>query len=389
MYNHLHAFDQHTIFGIQRNTYFGRDNHTLNKGYVNLDLVMVNDVEFMRHNTTLSELDLGRTGPDLVDLSPLQQNTTIETLAIGEWCNPQLDLSTLSGNTSLVTVECAMDLLRTDLSFVNTLPSLERLDVGFEGDVSLEPLAINTTLNTVFIARGTIPDPSPLARNTTITSLGFDECDLPNVNFVRYNTTIESLILEGCTNIADLHPFSFNASITTLVLETVNVTDVSPLAKMERLRDLTIADIHIDNVNDLVDANIRALKIERMPWFDFSSLSRMTSLTSLMLPRNQLSDIEFLSPLTNLQALDIGENHITSIKGIDSLAQLYSACTILNQISDFSPLFGNATLRYLVHYSNPYLPGHEEIVNDLIKYNRMNEENRTSSLFDLVIKKQL
>ena len=106
------------------------------------------------------------------------------------------------------------------------------------------------------------------------------------------------------------------ATVTTLILFTNEISDITPLSKLVHLTDLDLGDNKIT---------------------DISPLSGLTSLTRLMLVQNPISDITPLSKLVNLDYLYIGDSPIsdlTPLYELKKLTQLQLYLTITQQELD-------------------------------------------------------
>lgn len=144
---------------------------------IDSDSVHLNNIEFMRLNTTLIHLDIFDSR--VSDLSPLEFNTTLTRLDAG--FNTINDLNPLRFNTTLTSLEVHCNQI---------------------ADAS--PLRFNTTLTYLFIGENGLVDTSTFDNNTTLTNLYISwnlmpnaDCDkvLDNVNRNKHNLKMRSLKL--------------------------------------------------------------------------------------------------------------------------------------------------------------------------------------------------
>jgi internalin A len=112
-------------------------------------------------------------------------------------------------------------------------------------------------------------------------------------------------------------------SLTSISLESANITDVEPIASLTNLTDLylninEIAEIStLSNLTKLTTESFRANKGE-----DVTPLSKLTSLTYLHLGSNGVSDVSSLASLVKLEFLNLSENPFPSLKPLSSLKSL-------------------------------------------------------------------
>ncbi len=113
------------------------------------------------------------------------------------------------------------------------------------------------------------------------------------------------------------------ATLTTLVAESSDITDLSGL---EYCTDLTGLGLQGNQINDI------------------TPLANLTSLNDLVLYGNQISDISHLSNLTNLTGLGLRDTQISNISPLVNLTNLTWLRLDENQISDISALVENSGL---------------------------------------------
>ena len=122
-----------------------------------------------------------------------------------------------------------------------------------------------------------------------------------------------------------------------------DLTQVSELTQLTRLvagGNQSLDDIKIlVEVLPLVDpsADITSLAVI-MPLVDITPLAKLTQLTELILPNNQISDLTPLSNLTQLEILFLGGNQITDVTPLANLTQLTWLKLNKNHIRDITPL---------------------------------------------------
>ena len=110
--------------------------------------------------------------------------------------------------------------------------------------------------------------------------------------------------------ISDLHPLSELTNLEYLDLYANKIEDISPLAKLTNLKHL---DLHNNNdqtgdpVHPTISGGIK----------DISVVKNLTKLEMLSLGSNNISDITPIKNLTNIKDLVLGGNHISNYSGLE------------------------------------------------------------------------
>ncbi|MCM1025120.1 MAG: leucine-rich repeat domain-containing protein [Roseburia sp.] len=140
----------------------------------------------------------------------------------------------------------------------------------------------------------------------------------------------------------------------TLSLSSSGISDVSALAELQNLTEVTLFGNQISDVTPLNGlTNLTWIDLGRNQISDISGLSSLTNLTWLNLNNNEISDVSGLSSLTNLTWLNLNGNRIADVSGLSSLVNLTGLTLWGNQISDVTPLSGLRNLTWLELGGNP------------------------------------
>lgn len=99
-------------------------------------------------------------------------------------------------------------------------------------------------------------------------------------------------------NVMSLQGFEYATNLEFLHLGRTEVSDLSPLAKLDSLRILKLFNNHIS---------------------DLAPLANLTNLEVLQLQSNEITNISALGGLTNLKELDLSDNHIIDFTPIYEL----------------------------------------------------------------------
>lgn len=234
------------------------------------------------HRIDTKILDLSNR--ELTDLTPLTQLNALESL-------------TLTGNKI------------SDLQPLSSLTSLTYLHLGNNKITDLSPLTSLTALRSLYLDGNESPDLSVLETMKSLTTLSIrgmeltkDQLEslrsaLPNCNvYCDEDSIVEEITLAGIT---------FMSDITELDLRSLNISDISELAKCTQLTKLDLRDNEITNID---------------------ALSGLTELTWLCLWDNDIEDIAALLPLSKLSYLDLDDNGVTNLaplKGLENMEELW------------------------------------------------------------------
>ncbi len=247
-----------------------------------LDLTS-NSISDLSPISNMKELRLLRVGStEITDLSPLSGLTALEELTL--WFSPGIDLSPLSGLSELTTLSLGGQI--SDLSFLNGLTKLIKLELSRNLISDLNPLRNLTSLTELILDRNLVNNLSPLSSLTALNILNLD-----------FN------------KISDLSPLAGLTDLSVLNLDFNNINDLSPLS----------------NLTDLKSLSLRFNQI-----FDLRPLQNLTNLTGLSLSDNNIFLIDALAGLTKLEVVNIGNNYLDLLAGSEALA-------VIDEIRGFDP----------------------------------------------------
>ena len=160
--------------------------------------------------------------------------------------------------------------------------------------------------------------------------------------------TLRELYANGM-DIGNLTGLEFAINLTVLRIGHNSISDLSPLIRLTKMREIYFNDTHVADLSPL--SGLRDLEVINASQTRISSLAPLAGLTKLRKLDTIHSDISDLSPLaglTNLTRLllyDCKATDLSPLKGLTKLRWLGFPHT--NNISDFSPLSGLTELRHL------------------------------------------
>jgi len=151
-------------------------------------------------------------------------------------------------------------------------------------------------------------------------------------NNSRTVKAIRSAIREAAaiSNRADIN------KVERLDLQEIQITDLTPLAKLTELKELNLYQNQIT---------------------DLAPLAGLKELEWLYLGNNQIVDLKPLAKLTNLTILGLNNNRITDLTPLSELTDLNTLALSFNKISNLAPLAKLNKLKVLHLIDKPnYLP---------------------------------
>jgi Leucine-rich repeat (LRR) protein len=148
-------------------------------------------------------------------------------------------------------------------------------------------------------------------------------------------------------NISDISPLAGLDKLERLYLWENKITDISPLAELSNLTELNLNSNNISDISPLSNLN----KLQKLYLYDnevnLVTLQNLKNLTNLSLARNKLSELSPLKELKNLEELNLEENNISDVSPLSQLKNLVWLSLSNNNISDTTPLIELSNLTTL------------------------------------------
>ena len=208
-----------------------------------------------------------------------------------------------------------------------------------------------------------------LAENADITQLALQaltdlsaiSAEITGLTGLEYATGLTDLDLRR-NQISDITPLSDLTGLINLLLDFNQISDITPISKLTNLGTLTLFSNPISDFTPIS----KLTKLTRLSLIDtgFSDsditiLSPLTSMTGVLLSRNEISDTGSLatvfSGMNDLNGLLLDNNQISDISPFTTLTHLTKLTDISlndNQISDLSPLSHFISLTQLYLHNN-------------------------------------
>jgi len=190
-----------------------------------------------------------------------------------------------------------------------------------------------------------IQDLTGLEYCTNLTSLNLGDAQITDISPLVKLNHLQSLYLGGATQITDISPLSELIELTDLVLSHTQIDDISPLAKMRNLQWLDLYGTQVTDILLLAKfVDLQVLALGNTQITDISPLQGLTKLQRLGLASNPIgSDISLLSVFNDLQFLDLQNTNLTDVSPLAEISNLQTLWIGSNPITDIS------TLAKLVH----------------------------------------
>ena len=142
--------------------------------------------------------------------------------------------------------------------------------------------------------------------------------NIKSLEDIKYMPNLIKLCMDH-QSVFDLSPLSGHQQLEVLKFERCNISDVSPLLTVPRLRELFIFDNIID---------------------EFSYFQEMKSLQFLVIGDNPLKNIAELGDISHIEALNLHMTDIENLAGIEIMVNLRELWLRETAVCDFSPLDG-------------------------------------------------
>lgn len=139
--------------------------------------------------------------------------------------------------------------------------------------------------------------------------------------------------------VINLEGLQYCKNLKVLCLISNNITDISFIKKLNKLKYINLSDNKIETIDSL--SNLKKLEyliLTKNKIFDISPLSDLKNLTYLDLGSNKIEEITFISTLNRLKTLIIPNNKVYKLDALSKLSNLDSLVLNRNKISDLTPL---------------------------------------------------
>ena len=182
-----------------------------------------------------------------------------------------------------------------------------------------------------------------------LTTLRASSRGIRNLEGLQYAVNLRNLSI-GYNLINDISPLSGLSGLKELWINSNPISDasggISPLTGLRLLENLHLQSVGVTDFSPL--ASLTNLKTLYLGFADhapaISQLSGLADLEGLYFVSSGLSDISLLASLAKLRVLDLGANDIADLSPLAGLTRLETVNLRSNEIADISPLVANAGL---------------------------------------------
>ena len=174
----------------------------------------------------------------------------------------------------------------------------------------------------------------------SITCLRIVGADIERLDGIQYCNNLEFLQLEN-NKISDITPLAKLTKLKEVDLTNNKISDITPLASLINLEDLNLAQNNIEDEDIVVISNLINLKslcLTSNKISNIKPLSRMTKLQYFSIVDNNIDDISVVSNYKDLETLHISENRITDLRPVSDLKNITYG-SFDNQIINLEPIY--------------------------------------------------
>lgn len=190
-----------------------------------------------------------------------------------------------------------------------------------------------------------------------LTSIEFQECDLTNECFSELDlsklTQLYKIRLLGIPKLSDISFISkADSKLTNVEIGYCELSDISPLSKVQNLYTLKIENCKVSDISPLKDKNISSLSLTGNKIKDISALSGNKKIYNLDVSSNEIESIAPIADCGELKDLNLNHNKIRSISEAEKLIRLEKFECSDNEIPDINGLTNCTVLKYVNLSSN-------------------------------------
>ena len=134
---------------------------------------------------------------------------------------------------------------------------------------------------------------------------------------------VKVLYLSGTKNLKDISPIAALPKLENLSIHRTKLSNLAPLAGMKSLKSLSLCESQITDISPLATCtNLEDLSLSDSPLRDIRQLAALTNLKHLGLDGTKVTDVSALADLTNLRFLWLTGTPVNNISALDRLPLL-------------------------------------------------------------------
>ena len=210
----------------------------------------------------------------------------------------------------------------SDLSPLTDLVRLNNIKLRGNQITNVSPLAKLINVDWLGLEENQITDLSPLKGLVKLNGLGIAGNPVSNVSPLAGLLSLEGIDALR-TAISDFSPLAKLPRLRWIEFgDNASISELPPLKGLKALRRLVLRDTRISDISglDSLSKTLTELNLERNVISDISPLAKLTRLKRLELNGNIISDVSPLAGLTNLEHLNLQNNAISDFSPLEALA---------------------------------------------------------------------
>jgi len=274
----------------------------------------------------------------ITNLEGIQYATNLTSLNVRR--NDISDITPLASLTKLKVLEIDSNKKITDLTPLQDLLIIERLNVAGTSISDLTPIVNIPTLSNLTISATNVSDLSPLIElKDLLQVLSFSSLpQLTTLEPLQHMTKLRTINMSSLPDL-DLTPLSQVTSMRSITATRANFSDLSPLGA---LVDITFLNFEYGKMTSLDGletlSKVTKLKLRRGSLVDISAMAGMTALQTLEMEENDVVDISPLAELQELVIVDLDKNDVVDVSPLANKAKLKTLSLRENNVSTIDPL---------------------------------------------------
>ncbi len=188
-------------------------------------------------------------------------------------------------------------------------------------------------------------DLSPLNELTHLKKLDLSYTDISDLFPIRSLTTIEELNCSG-TKVEDLSPLKYTSSLRKLYIDNTPVSNIAVLENFTNLQVLHLQHTVIDTLPAVSDLrNLRELDCSYTNLASLDSIRKLTRLEYLDFSGTMVDDLTPLADLTLLKHLEFNKTRVNDLSPLSGLMQLETLSFYSTPVASLMPLVPLANLK--------------------------------------------
>lgn len=245
-----------------------------------------------------------------------------------------------------------------DLEGISRFSNLQSLRIKKEANVrDISPLVNLKKLKILVIEGPEVQNWSPLFSITSVQALNCEDIRVPtSLSAISNLQSLSGLTLADCPGITTLAGIENAATLRSLYLRNVGISEIEPAARLKGLVSLWLINLPIEDIQPIAQLSqleyLRVIEARVRDWSPVFELSKLKELTCGFV--NTETDISPISNLSSLRELRFVQcPGISDIGGIEQLTCLSRLVLQGTKVSNVTPIAHVASLTHLELVDQP------------------------------------